>query len=53
MFELLFFAVSTVIGVGIIEDIIVPVAGQAVEMVKPVVNQAIDFVLPASEVSGE
>ena len=44
MFELLFFTVSIVIGVGIIEEIIVPVASQAIEIVKPVVDQAINLV---------
>jgi hypothetical protein len=47
MFEALFFLVSAVVGSGIFEEVVVPVAGQVVDLAKPVVDQAIDFVKPA------
>ena len=47
MFEVLFFVASAVIGIGVIEEVLAPAAGQAVDFAKPVVEQAIDFVKPA------
>ena len=46
MFEVLFFVVSTLIGIGIFEDVVVPATIQAVDLVKPVVDQAVNFVNP-------
>jgi hypothetical protein len=47
MFEVLFFVVSAIVGIGIFEEVVVPAAGQVVDLAKPVVEQAIDFVKPA------
>jgi|TARA_R110000796_G_scaffold24792_2_gene70345 hypothetical protein len=47
MFEVLFFVVSAVIGIGVVEEVVVPAAGQAIDFAKPVIEQAIDFVKPA------
>ena len=47
MFEVLFFVVSAVIGIGVVEEVVVPAAGQAIDFAKHVIEQAIDFVKPA------
>ena len=46
MFEVLFFVASTLIGIGIFEDVVVPTTLQAVDLVKPVVDQAVNLVNP-------
>jgi hypothetical protein len=47
MFEAILFAVTAIIGFGVIEEVVVPAAGQVVDYAKPVVEQAIDYVKPA------
>ena len=46
MFEAVFFVVSSIVGFGVVEEIVVPAAGQVVDYAKPVVEQAIDYVKP-------
>tara|TARA_R110001606_G_scaffold95577_1_gene211455 strand:+ start:314 stop:457 length:144 start_codon:yes stop_codon:yes gene_type:complete len=46
MFEAVFFVVSAVIGFGVVEEVVVPAAGQVVDYAKPVVEQAINLVNP-------
>lgn len=46
MFEVLFFVASAVISIGVFEEVVLPVAGQAADLAKPVVDQAINFVKP-------
>ena len=47
MFEAVLFIASAIVGIGIFEEVVVPAAGQVVDLAKPVVDQAIDFVKPA------
>jgi hypothetical protein len=49
MFEVVFFVVSTVIGFGVIEEVVVPATVQVVDYAKPVVEQAIDYAKPVVE----
>ena len=46
MFEVVYFVVSTIIGISVFEDVVVPATLQVVGAVKPVVDQAVNFVNP-------
>ena len=46
MFEVLYFVVASLIGIGIFEEVLLPTAVQAFDLAKPVVEQAINLVTP-------
>tara|TARA_R110000764_G_scaffold50240_3_gene110748 strand:- start:37 stop:216 length:180 start_codon:yes stop_codon:yes gene_type:complete len=46
MFGPLAFIVSSIIAVGVFEDLVVPAANQAVEIATPLVDKAVDIATP-------
>ena len=46
MFGPLAFIVSSIIAVGVFEDIVVPAANQAVEIATPLVDKVVEYVKP-------